>query len=80
MGRPNATEPSPPDLIPEPFHTVTTILDRFASVGFNPLEVVALLASHSVARTGIDCTVRGAPLDITPEIFDSEYLPYTIRK
>ncbi|PPR00911.1 hypothetical protein CVT26_015521, partial [Gymnopilus dilepis] len=46
---------------------------RFASVGFNPLEVVALLASHSVARTGIDCTVRGAPLDITPEIFDTQF-------
>jgi manganese peroxidase len=50
LGRPQPKAPSPPNLIPEPFDIVTTILDRFASVGFSPQEVVALLSAHFVAE------------------------------
>ncbi|KAJ3511221.1 hypothetical protein NLJ89_g4222 [Agrocybe chaxingu] len=58
LGRPNATAPSPDLLVPEPFDTVTSILDRFADAGFTPTEVIALLAS--------------TPFDSTPGQFDTQ--------
>ena len=47
LGRPEATAPAPDLLVPEPFDTITAILDRFADAGFSPAEVVALLASYA---------------------------------
>ncbi len=42
--------------------------------GFSPDEVVALLASHSVAaQDTIDPTVAGHPFDSTPSDFDSQF-------
>ena len=49
LGRVDATAPAVDKTIPEPFDTVDTILSRFADAGFSPAEVVALLASHTVA-------------------------------
>ncbi len=41
---------SPPDLVPQPTDSITSILERFGSVGFSPAEVVAVVGgSHSVA-------------------------------
>ena len=48
-GRSNVTKASPPDLVPEPQDSVVKILARMADAGFTPNELVALLASHSVA-------------------------------
>ena len=45
LGRPDATQPAPDLLVPEPFDTVDSILERFGDAGFSPAEVVALLAS-----------------------------------
>ncbi|CAA7259209.1 unnamed protein product [Cyclocybe aegerita] len=73
LGRPNATAPSPDLLVPEPFDTVTSILDRFADAGFTPTEVIALLASHSVAAADhVDPTIPGTPFDSTPGQFDTQ--------
>ena len=67
-GRPNATAPAPDGLIPEPQDNVTSILARMLDGGnFSPDEVVALLASHSVARADhVDPTLDAAPFDTTP--------------
>ncbi|KAJ7594778.1 manganese peroxidase isozyme precursor [Mycena floridula] len=74
LGRPNATAPSPDLLLPEPFDSVTKILARFADAGFSPAEVVALLASHSVAAADlVDPTIPGTPFDSTPSLFDSQF-------
>ena len=60
MGRPPPIAPSPNFLVPEPFNTTDEILDRFSSVGFSPKEVVALLASHSIAGADtVDPTIPG---------------------
>ncbi|KAF7357220.1 Peroxidase [Mycena sanguinolenta] len=76
MGRPMATVPAPgPDgLVPEPFDNVDTILARFADAGdFTPTDVVALLASHSVAGADtVDPTIPGTPFDSTPSVFDTQ--------
>ena len=48
-GRSNDSVVSPDGLIPLPTDSVDSILARFADSGFNSDEVVALLASHSVA-------------------------------
>ncbi|KAL5507302.1 GP1_5 [Sanghuangporus vaninii] len=73
LGRPPAVAPSPDLLVPEPFDTVTSILDRFGDVGFTPEEVIALLASHSVAAADkVDESIPGTPFDSTPGIFDSQ--------
>jgi manganese peroxidase len=48
-GRPNATQAAPFNSVPEPIDDVDTILARMGDAGFSPEEVVALLASHTVA-------------------------------
>ncbi|KAG6862344.1 hypothetical protein C0995_016042 [Termitomyces sp. Mi166 len=74
LGRPNATAPSPDLMVPEPFDTVTSILSRMGDAGFSPKELVALLASHSVAAADhVDPTIPGTPLDSTPSAFDTQF-------
>ncbi|KAJ7899417.1 manganese dependent peroxidase 1 [Mycena leptocephala] len=77
MGRPMPTAPAPgPDgLVPEPFGKhVNVILARMADAGgFTPTDVVALLASHSVAGADtVDPTIPGTPFDSTPSLFDTQ--------
>ncbi|KAJ7906848.1 manganese peroxidase 2 [Mycena leptocephala] len=76
MGRPMPTAPAPgPDgLVPEPFDSVNVILARMADAGgFTPTDVVALLASHSVAGADtVDPTIPGTPFDSTPSLFDTQ--------
>ncbi|KAJ7666784.1 manganese peroxidase [Mycena polygramma] len=73
-GRPNTTIAAIDGLIPEPQDDVTKILERFADAGgFTPKEVVALLASHTVARADkVDATIDAAPFDSTPFTFDTQ--------
>ncbi|KAK7043339.1 peroxidase [Favolaschia claudopus] len=61
-------------LVPEPFDSVDKILARMADAGgFSPTDVVALLASHSVAGADtIDPTIPGTPFDSTPSVFDTQ--------
>ncbi|KII92147.1 hypothetical protein PLICRDRAFT_172282 [Plicaturopsis crispa FD-325 SS-3] len=74
LGRPNATAPSPDLLVPEPFDSVDKILARFKDAGFTTNEVVALLASHTVAAADlVDPTIPGTPFDSTPEVFDTQF-------
>ncbi|KDR77807.1 hypothetical protein GALMADRAFT_155556 [Galerina marginata CBS 339.88] len=62
-----------PDLtVPEPTDSVTSILARFDDAGFSPAEVVALLASHTIAAAAIDPSIPGTPFDSTVETFDSQ--------
>nr|AFR44747.1 manganese peroxidase 2 [Volvariella volvacea] len=73
LGRPPPVAASPDLLVPEPFDTITSILARFADAGFSPEEVVALLASHSVAAADhVDPTIPGTPFDSTPSVFDTQ--------
>jgi hypothetical protein len=73
LGRPDPVAPSPIGLVPEPFDTITEILERFAEVGFSPEEVVALLSSHTIAAADhVDPTIPGTPFDSTPGIFDTQ--------
>ncbi|KAJ7108198.1 Mn peroxidase MNP3 [Mycena epipterygia] len=73
LGRPTATAASPIGLVPEPFDSITEVLARFAEVGFSPEEVVALLASHTIATADhVDPTSPGTPFDSTPGIFDTQ--------
>ncbi|OCH92793.1 manganese peroxidase precursor [Obba rivulosa] len=73
LGRPPATAPAPDKTVPEPFDTVDSILARFADAGFSPQEVIALLASHSVAAADhVDPAIPGTPFDSTPSDFDSQ--------
>ncbi|KDR72147.1 hypothetical protein GALMADRAFT_281593 [Galerina marginata CBS 339.88] len=74
FGRPQPKAASPPGLIPDPEDNVDKILARFKEVGFSPTEVVALLASHSVAGADdVDPGIPGTPFDSTPDIFDSQF-------
>jgi manganese peroxidase len=49
IGRPPPKGPAPDFIVPQPTNTTTEILAAFAAVDFSPAELVALLASHSVA-------------------------------
>lgn len=56
-----------------PSDTVTSILARFADAGFSPEEVIALLASHTVAAADhVDSSIPGTPFDSTPFTFDTQ--------
>ncbi|KAI0047650.1 class II peroxidase [Auriscalpium vulgare] len=73
LGRPPPVAPAVDLLVPEPFDNVTKILARFADAGFSPIEVVFLLASHSIAAADlVDPTIPATPFDSTPGIFDSQ--------
>jgi cytochrome c peroxidase len=81
IGRPQPKAASPPNLVPNPFDSVTSILARFASVGFSPQEVVALLASHSIAGADtVDPTIQGVPFDSTPSVFDTQFFIEVLLK
>ncbi|KIJ56820.1 class II peroxidase [Sphaerobolus stellatus SS14] len=72
-GRPPPVAASPDLLVPEPFDNIPKILARFADVGFSPAEVVALLASHTVAAADhVDPSIPGTPFDSTPSSFDTQ--------
>ncbi|KAI0367672.1 manganese peroxidase 2 [Pilatotrama ljubarskyi] len=75
VGRKDATQPAPDKTVPEPFDTVDSILARFADAGgFTAAEVVALLASHTVAAADhVDPSIPGTPFDSTPELFDTQF-------
>ncbi|KAM5530971.1 hypothetical protein V8D89_015353 [Ganoderma adspersum] len=75
LGRADATQPAPDLTVPEPFDTVDSILSRFSDAGgFTPAEVVALLASHTVAAADhVDPSIPGTPFDSTPELFDTQF-------
>jgi cytochrome c peroxidase len=73
MGRPPPKAASPIGLIPEPFDSIDTILARMKDAGFSPAEVVALLASHTVAASDlIEPDFHGSPFDSTPSVFDNQ--------
>ncbi|KAF8460857.1 manganese peroxidase [Gautieria morchelliformis] len=73
-GRPNATATAPDGLIPEPQDSVDKIFTRMKDGGnFSPDEVVALLASHSIARSDhVDPSIEAVPFDSTPFTFDTQ--------
>ncbi|KAH8107934.1 ligninase precursor [Cristinia sonorae] len=81
FGRPAPTAAAPDGLVPEPFHTVEQILDRFADagpVGFEDVEVVWALSAHTVAAANdVDPNVPGTPFDSTPTLFDTQFFVET---
>lgn len=80
-GRPAPVAAAPDLLVPEPFDSVDKILARFADAGFSSDEVVALLASHSIAAADhVDETIPGSPFDSTPGVFDSQFFIETQLK
>jgi len=74
LGRPNATAPAPDGLVPEPQDALDKIFARMEDGGnFSPTEVVALLASHTIARSDhIDPIIQTVPFDSTPFTFDTQ--------
>ena len=74
LGRADATQPAPDGLVPEPFDTIDDILARMADAGFDPIETVWLLSSHTIAAADlVDPTIPGTPFDSTPELFDTQF-------
>ncbi|SJL15024.1 related to Versatile peroxidase VPL1 [Armillaria ostoyae] len=73
FGRPAAIEPGQDKLVPEPFDSVTSIIDRFTDAGVTTNQLIALLSSHTVAAADkVDVTIPGTPFDSTPNIFDTQ--------
>ncbi|RPD62317.1 heme peroxidase [Lentinus tigrinus ALCF2SS1-6] len=73
-GRPEATAPAPPKLIPGPTDTAQATLSRMQDAGFSAEDTVILLGAHSVGREHtIDPAANDTPLDSTPGAFDSQF-------
>ncbi|KAH9056569.1 manganese peroxidase 1 [Lactarius vividus] len=81
LGRPPPVAAAADLTVPEPFDNVTSILARFQDAGFSPPEVVALLASHSIAAADeVDPTIPGTPFDSTPGTFDTQVFVEVLLK
>ncbi|KAF8803270.1 manganese peroxidase 1 [Phlegmacium glaucopus] len=73
FGRPPPLAPAPDLTVPEPTDSVTAIIERFADAGFVVPEIVALLASHTIAAADkVDPTIPGTPFDSTVGTFDTQ--------
>jgi len=73
-GRPNATVPATDGTVPKPEDPVTMIVNRFTDAGFDPEDIVHLLASHTIARADhVDPTIQAVPFDSTPFTFDTQF-------
>ncbi|KZV89005.1 peroxidase MNP2 [Exidia glandulosa HHB12029] len=73
VGRANATEPAVDGTVPDPFNPVDMILARMLDAGFQPEEVIALLASHTIAaQDEIEPAIERSPFDSTPALFDNQ--------
>lgn len=58
--------------------SAATIIERFGEVGFSPVDIVSLLASHSIAAAdGLTGAAQGDPFDSTPTSFDSQFFVET---
>lgn len=79
-GRPAAKGPAADGLISGPQDSADDMIARFSDAGFSADELVALLASHSVASAStLDVSIPGAPLDTTPEVFDTRFFNEVCR-
>ncbi|KAI0812394.1 heme peroxidase [Irpex lacteus] len=73
-GRPNNSQPSPDGLVPEPTDSADKIFARMQDAGFSPVELVHLLAAHTVAaQYEVDTDVAGSPFDSTSSSFDTQF-------
>ncbi|KZS91592.1 heme peroxidase [Sistotremastrum niveocremeum HHB9708] len=80
-GRPAAKGPAADGLVSGPEDSADDMIARFSDAGFSADELVALLASHSVAAAStLDAAILGAPLDTTPEKFDTRFFNETLSK
>ncbi|KAF8526405.1 manganese peroxidase [Gautieria morchelliformis] len=83
-GRPNPTAPASDGLIPESQDSVDKTFARMKDgVNFSPDEVVALLASHSIARSladHVDPSIEAVPFDSTPFTFDTQIFVEVLLK
>ncbi|KAH9942492.1 versatile peroxidase VPS1 [Epithele typhae] len=80
-GRSNETIPAALGLVPKPEDSVDMMLARMHDAGFSPKELVALLASHTVAaQDGINSDFKAHPLDSTPSTFDRQFFVETLLK
>jgi len=78
-GRSNISRPAPDLTVPEPSDPTDKILSRMADAGFSALEVVDLLASHTVAaQDKVDPTIPGTPFDSTSSVFDAQFFLETL--
>jgi manganese peroxidase len=63
-GRPEPKAAAADGTVPRPEQRVDEILARFKDAGFSPQEMVALLASHSIAAADkVDPKIPGTPFD-----------------
>ncbi|KAI0344625.1 short manganese peroxidase [Trametopsis cervina] len=80
-GRSNISRPAPDLTVPEPSDSTDKIFARMADAGFSPIEVVDLLASHTVAaQDHVDPTIPGTPFDSTSSSFDAQFFLETLLR
>lgn len=65
VGREDSSIANPPGQIPNPNATAESLVSSFAMKGFTPPELVALVGTHSAAKT-----LAGVPLDTTVNDLD----------
>jgi len=83
VGRPDATQASPPNLLPAAEGVgsdSTTLMALFLDKGIPALDLVALVGSHSVSKQFFyDTTRAGLSQDETPGVWDTKFYDDTIN-
>jgi len=83
VGRTDSSVPHNTNLLPSPFDNSTTILSRFAVMGFSPVELAALIGAHTASRQfNVDTSAAkvGLAQDSTPGVWDILYYGQTLLK
>lgn len=82
VGRKDATQAAPPDLLPDANDAPETLIELFEDKGFTPDGLIALIGAHTTSKQrNFDSSPAnvGKPLDTTPGIWDVEFYNNTLQ-
>jgi hypothetical protein len=79
-GRIDATEASPPGLVPDVHDSSQNLIDLFMDKTINAADLAALLGAHTSAKQfHVDEGQAGKPIDSTPGIWDTNFYNETLQ-
>jgi hypothetical protein len=79
VGRPDSSNPSPPNLLPNVFSDADTLIQLFMDKTIGPDGLIALLGAHTTSQQNfVNKTRAGDPQDSTPGVWDVLYYQQTL--
>ena len=81
VGRNAPRNIAPTGLLPNPEDPVDVLLARFADMGFNGREVMALIGAHTTGKQRfVDTAVANTTFDTTVQIWDTRFCKSVLNR